>query len=101
MSDEQATSFGGQAGSYEVGRPEYPFEAVAWMLDRAPAGARRIADVGAGTGKLTRALVAGEGAEVVAVDPDPAMLATTAEALAARLAEWRSEQTDAVPEQPE
>lgn len=81
MSDEQATSFGGQAGSYEVGRPEYPFEAVAWMLDRAPAGARRIADVGAGTGKLTRALVAGEGAEVVAVDPDPAMLAALRDAV--------------------
>ncbi|MEW2461172.1 class I SAM-dependent methyltransferase [Microbacterium sp. K41] len=81
MSDEQATSFGGQAGSYEVGRPEYPFEAVAWMLDRAPAGARRIADVGAGTGKLTRALVAGEGTEVVAVDPDPAMLAALRDAV--------------------
>ncbi|MGW9270905.1 methyltransferase domain-containing protein [Microbacterium sp. NPDC055599] len=81
MSDEQATSFGGQAGSYEVGRPEYPFEAVTWMLDRAPAGARRIADVGAGTGKLTRALVAGEGAEVVAVDPDPAMLAALRDAV--------------------
>lgn len=81
MSGEQATSFGGQAGSYEVGRPEYPFEAVTWMLDRAPAGARRIADVGAGTGKLTRALVAGEGAEVVAVDPDPAMLAALRDAV--------------------
>ncbi|MFD6817483.1 class I SAM-dependent methyltransferase [Microbacterium sp. NPDC059771] len=81
MSDEQATSFGGQAGSYEVGRPEYPFEAVAWMLDRAAAGARRIADVGAGTGKLTRALVAGEGTEVVAVDPDPAMLAALRDAV--------------------
>ena len=30
-----------------------------------------------------------------------AMLATTDEALAARLAEWRSKQTDAVPERPE
>lgn len=30
-----------------------------------------------------------------------AMLATTDEALAGRLAEWRSKQTDAVPEQPE
>ena len=30
-----------------------------------------------------------------------AMLATTDEALAARLAEWRAKQTDAVPEQPE
>ena len=35
---------------------------------------RRVLDVGAGTGKLTRALVR-PGREVVAVDPDPAMLA--------------------------
>lgn len=81
MSDEMATSFGTQAGSYEVGRPEYPVEAVAWMLERMPEGSRRIADVGAGTGKLTRALVAGEAVEVVAVDPDPAMLATLRDAV--------------------
>lgn len=74
MSAERATSFGGAAGSYEAGRPEYPFDAVAWMLEGLPVGARRIADVGAGTGKLTRTLLAAPGAEVVAVDPDPAML---------------------------
>lgn len=74
MADEKATSFGAQAGAYEIGRPEYPFEAVAWMLDPLPPGSRRIADVGAGTGKLTRALTAAADAEVVAVDPDPAML---------------------------
>jgi ubiquinone/menaquinone biosynthesis C-methylase UbiE len=37
----------------------------------------RVADVGAGTGKLTR-VVAGLGAEVVAIDPDAAMLAELA-----------------------
>lgn len=74
MADDRATSFGSEASSYEAGRPEYPFEAVAWMLDILPAGAHRIADVGAGTGKLTRALVAAPGAEVVAMDPDPGML---------------------------
>ncbi|MFS0852639.1 class I SAM-dependent methyltransferase [Microbacterium sp. 179-I 3D4 NHS] len=76
MPDPRATSFGAQAGAYESSRPEYPFEAVAWMLDLAPLGARRVADVGAGTGKLTRALLAAPDAEVVAVDPDPEMLAT-------------------------
>ncbi|MCK2036215.1 class I SAM-dependent methyltransferase [Microbacterium sp. SSW1-49] len=81
MTDERATSFGAQAGSYEVGRPEYPFDAVAWMLERMPEGSRRIADVGAGTGKLTRALVAAPEAEVVALDPDPAMLAALREAI--------------------
>lgn len=75
MADERATSFGTETGSYEAGRPEYPFEAVAWMLETMPEGGRRIADVGAGTGKLTRALVKAPDAEVVAVDPDPAMLA--------------------------
>jgi SAM-dependent methyltransferase len=81
MTDERATSFGAQAGSYEVGRPEYPFDAVAWMLERMPEGSRRIADVGAGTGKLTRALVAAPEAEVVALDPDPVMLAALRDAI--------------------
>lgn len=76
MTDGMATSFGAQAGAYEIGRPDYPFEAVAWMLEPMPEGSRRIADVGAGTGKLTRVLVKAPGAEVVAVDPDPEMLST-------------------------
>ncbi|MDO8382367.1 MAG: methyltransferase domain-containing protein [Microbacterium sp.] len=76
MSDREqmSTSFGRAAATYEAGRPEYPAAAVEWML--APVSTRaplRVADVGAGTGKLTRALLAVE-AEVVAVDPDPAML---------------------------
>lgn len=74
MADSRATSFGAQAQDYEAGRPEYPFDAVAWMLEILPAGAQRVADIGAGTGKLTRALVQAPGAQVVAVDPDPAML---------------------------
>ncbi len=81
MADELARSFGAAAGSYEAGRPEYPFEAVAWMLEPMADGARRIADVGAGTGKLTRALVAAADAEVVAIDPDPAMLAALRDAV--------------------
>ncbi|PRA82875.1 class I SAM-dependent methyltransferase [Microbacterium sp. MYb66] len=76
MAEDMATSFGAQAGDYEVGRPEYPFEAVAWLLERMPDGSRRIADVGAGTGKLTRVLAQAPDAEVVAIDPDPEMLAT-------------------------
>lgn len=81
MADELARSFGAAAGSYEAGRPEYPFEAVAWMLEPRADGARRVADVGAGTGKLTRALVGAADAEVVAIDPDPAMLAALREAV--------------------
>jgi SAM-dependent methyltransferase len=75
MSDARATSFGAEADTYEASRPDYPFEAVAWMLEQLPSGARRIADVGAGTGKLTRVLAKAPDAEIVAVDPDPSMLA--------------------------
>lgn len=73
--EEMSTSFGRVAAVYEAGRPEYPAEAVEWML--APVASRahpvRVADVGAGTGKLTRALREA-GAEAVAIDPDAGML---------------------------
>lgn len=77
--EEMSRSFGAVAGAYEAGRPDYPSEAVEWMLEPVlGAGARpRVIDVGAGTGKLTR-VVAGLGADVVAVDPDPGMLAELA-----------------------
>ncbi|MFI8593610.1 class I SAM-dependent methyltransferase [Microbacterium sp. NPDC078428] len=76
MDDGQglARSFGRAAAAYDTGRPGYPAAAVAWML--APVAIDpgiRVADVGAGTGKLTRELAA-LGADVVAVDPDPVML---------------------------
>jgi SAM-dependent methyltransferase len=67
----KATSFGSAAGAYDRARPEYPAEAVAWLL---PDGPRRVADAGAGTGKLTGVLRAA-GHDVVAIDPDAQMLA--------------------------
>ncbi|WP_036316489.1 class I SAM-dependent methyltransferase [Microbacterium sp. B24] len=79
--DEMAASFGSAAKEYEAGRPTYPAAAVRWLL--APIGPRpRVADVGAGTGKLTAALV-DAGADVIAVEPDAAMLATLRETLPA------------------
>ncbi|MGC0370385.1 class I SAM-dependent methyltransferase [Microbacterium sp. SLBN-111] len=77
---EQSTSFGQAAAAYESGRPGYPTEAVAWLLApvREPGRALRVADVGAGTGKLTRAVVE-LGADVVAIDPDATMLASLRE----------------------
>ncbi|WP_426184219.1 class I SAM-dependent methyltransferase [Microbacterium sp. TWP3-1-2b2] len=81
MNDARATSFGAAADHYEAARPEYPFEAVAWMLENLPHGSCRIADVGAGTGKLTRVLISAPDAEVVAIDPDPAMLAKLRESV--------------------
>jgi SAM-dependent methyltransferase len=65
----QAASFGAAAASYERGRPTYPPEAIDWLL---PAGARRVLDLGAGTGKLTR-LLHGRGLDVVAVEPSSGM----------------------------
>jgi SAM-dependent methyltransferase len=78
--EEMSMSFGSAAGTYEAGRPDYPIQAVDWMLQPVVGGERsiRVADVGAGTGKLTRAAVE-LGAEVVAVDPDPKMLAVLRE----------------------
>jgi SAM-dependent methyltransferase len=66
-----ASSFGGVATAYAEHRPDYAQAAVRWALERAPGP--RVLDLGAGTGKLTASLVA-LGAEVVAVEPDPAML---------------------------
>jgi SAM-dependent methyltransferase len=65
----QASSFGAVAGIYERGRPPYPAEAIDWLI---PAGSRRVADVGAGTGKLTRQL-RGRGLDVIAVEPSAGM----------------------------
>lgn len=76
MSDRAARSrsFETAAADYERHRPEYPEEALRWAAERLGLEKRaRVLDVGAGTGKLTRGLVA-VGFEVVAVEPGTAML---------------------------
>lgn len=76
MSDRaaQSRSFETVAAEYERHRPEYPEEALRWAADRLGLEERaRVLDVGAGTGKLTRSLVA-LGYEVVAVEPGGPML---------------------------
>jgi SAM-dependent methyltransferase len=65
----RAGSFGSAADEYERGRPGYPSQALDWLL---AAGARRVLDLGAGTGKLTRQLV-DRGVDVVAVEPSEGM----------------------------
>jgi SAM-dependent methyltransferase len=63
------------ADVYERARPEYPSEAVVWMSEELGlAEGRTVLDLGAGTGKLTRALVP-TGARVIAVEPGERMLA--------------------------
>jgi SAM-dependent methyltransferase len=66
----RAESFAGVADAYERGRPEYPLEAVAWLTGESPL---HVVDLGAGTGKLTRGLLA-LGHRVTAVEPLPEML---------------------------
>lgn len=68
---DRAVSFGGVSEHYDRFRPSPPGEAADWLL---PAGARRVADVCAGTGAFTRMLASRVG-HVVAVDLDPRMLA--------------------------
>ena len=76
MSDRAARSrsFETVAAEYERHRPDYPEQALRWALETLGlAGGARVLDVGAGTGKLTRGLVA-LGLDVVAVEPGGPML---------------------------
>ncbi|MET7841245.1 class I SAM-dependent methyltransferase [Streptomyces sp. NPDC005356] len=66
-----SSSFGAAATAYAEHRPDYAQAAARWALEPAPG--LRVLDLGAGTGKLTATLVE-LGAEVIAVEPDPAML---------------------------
>jgi ubiquinone/menaquinone biosynthesis C-methylase UbiE len=66
---------------YERVRPEYPDGAVDWAAERLGLGpGSAVLDLAAGTGKLTRALVARK-LKVVAVDPSAEMLAQLRTAL--------------------
>ncbi|MGJ9424859.1 class I SAM-dependent methyltransferase [Nesterenkonia halotolerans] len=77
-----------EAWRYDAVRPRYPREVVARMLALSPAAHPVVADLGAGTGILTRALLE-HGADVHAVEPSIAMT----EVLAARSAERLQNQT--------
>ncbi len=68
---QRAASFGSVAAGYAAHRPDYPADAVAFLVGTSP---RRVLDLGAGTGLLTDALLAA-GHEVLAVDPSVEMLA--------------------------
>ncbi|SFK89007.1 class I SAM-dependent methyltransferase [Geodermatophilus ruber] len=68
---ERRLSFGSVAAGYAALRPDYPADAVAFLLGERPL---RVLDLGAGTGLLTGVLLAA-GHEVVAVDPAEGMLA--------------------------
>ncbi|HEY2355411.1 MAG TPA: class I SAM-dependent methyltransferase [Gaiellaceae bacterium] len=62
-------TFGAHAEEYDLARPEWPVEVARWFV---PDDAAFVVELGAGTGKLTRA-VAALGVRVVAVEPDARM----------------------------
>ena len=69
----QAARFGDVADRYERARPLYPDSALSELAARCGVGpGTAVLDLGAGTGKLTRQLVA-VGADVIAVEPAAGM----------------------------
>ena len=66
---KRAKAFGAVAETYARVRPGYPPEALSWLL---PDDARRVLDIGAGTGALSSCLLA-LGLDVIAVEPDAEM----------------------------
>ncbi len=70
-------SFGPVADAYDRGRPGFPAAAARWLVGR---DAASVLELGAGTGKLTRELVA-LGHDVHATDPDETMLGVLQKAL--------------------
>jgi SAM-dependent methyltransferase len=76
-----------EASTYARGRPEYPAELAQWLADDLGIKSGKVViDLGAGTGKFTKLLVA-TGAEVIAVEPVAAMRAE----LQARLPQVRTD----------
>jgi ubiquinone/menaquinone biosynthesis C-methylase UbiE len=75
--------FSRAAAEYERARPDYPAAAVEHLLRRLRLGpGRTVVDLAAGTGKLTRPLVAA-GCEVIAVEPVAEMRAALPESVRA------------------
>lgn len=73
MTTKRSLSFGTVAEDYERYRPGYPDLLVELVRDYADRPIRAALEIGAGTGKATRAF-ARQGISVTASEPDPAML---------------------------
>lgn len=71
---DRARSFELGAQVYAQVRPEYPPDAVSWLLPAYAGPGTHVLDLAAGTGKLTRSLLA-RGLQVTAVEPSSAMRA--------------------------
>lgn len=78
---DAATAFSDAATVYEQARPGYPPVALAWLGEHLALGPRRrVLDLAAGTGKLTRGLLE-QGARVLALEPVEGMRHTLARAV--------------------
>ena len=75
MHEAAAKGFAKEALAYARGRPEYPVAVDRWLSDALQLDeSRTVIDLGAGTGKFTRRLLA-TGANIIAVEPVVEMLA--------------------------
>jgi len=72
--EQRRLSFGSSAAAYDTYRPSYPMAAVQWAIGSQP---RRVLEIGAGTGLMTRVLLT-LGHHVTAVEPDDNMRAQLA-----------------------
>jgi SAM-dependent methyltransferase len=74
MHEAAAKGFAREAQAYARGRPEYPIALDQWLRDELRLDrTRTVVDLGAGTGKFTRRLLATE-ANIIAVEPVQEML---------------------------
>lgn len=80
----RALSFGAMAQAYERFRPGYPGELVDLVVAYAGRPIRTALEIGAGTGKATRAFAA-HGIDVTATEPDAAMLSELRKHVPARV----------------
>jgi SAM-dependent methyltransferase len=69
LTRQRSQSFGYVAADYDRFRPGPPDSSLEWLI---PDGARQVIEIGAGTGALTRLLLA-RGLQVQAVEPDARM----------------------------
>jgi ubiquinone/menaquinone biosynthesis C-methylase UbiE len=84
LSFRSPDAFDRAADVYDRVRPEYPPAAVDWLIEELRIGPdSTVVDLAAGTGKLTKALLARARARVIAVEPSRAMLARLREVVPA------------------
>jgi SAM-dependent methyltransferase len=81
MHETAARGFSREAQAYVRGRPEYPVALDQWLRDELKLDeTRTVIELGAGTGKFTRRLLT-TGANIIAVEPVPEMLAQLTQAV--------------------